>query len=113
MVQAQLGDKAGADQELQAFLKAHKVSGPNEWPAKIAAFFFGQLSEEDFLVAAQTSPAATQGNLCEAWYYAGKKRLIAGDKESAKTYFTECVGTKKSTFLEYRAARMELQSPGE
>jgi tetratricopeptide (TPR) repeat protein len=114
MVREQLGDNAKADQELAKFVQAQKPGGPNDWPAKIAAFLLNQMSEADFLAAADMSDAtARAGNQCEAWYYAGKKRQIAGDSQTAADYFAKCVAKKETNFVEDRCAQLELKALGQ
>jgi tetratricopeptide (TPR) repeat protein len=109
MVEGQLGEKVKADGQLQRFLAAHKTSQPTEWPAKIGAFLLDQLSETELVAAAQASdPAVRSGNVCEAWYYAGKKQLIAGDKQAAAKDFQQCIDTNMTAVAEYQIAKIEL-----
>lgn len=49
---------------------------------------------------------------CEAWYYAGMKRLLAGDKKTAADYLNKCLGTREKNFDEYILAQAELKSLG-
>ena len=111
MVQTELGQKAQADRELADFVKSRPPVAPTDWPPKIAAFFLGHVSEGDFLAAADASdPKERTGDQCEAWFYAGKKRLIAGDTKTAAEDFRKCAATNQTDFAEYQTALIELQS---
>jgi lipoprotein NlpI len=71
----------------------------------------GKLAENDLIASASaTDPVRNQEQLCECWYYAGMKRLLAGDKSTAKDDFNKCVATKRVTFAEYELAKAELAS---
>ena len=76
-------------------------------------FLLYQISESDLLVGA-TSPDVEKDRAqhCEAWYYAGMKRLLAGDKKTAADCFDKCLGTQENTFDEYMLAKAELKSLG-
>ena len=47
---------------------------------------------------------------CEAYFYAGTKRLIDGDKKTAQDYFEKCVATGLKNFSEYDCAAAELKA---
>ncbi len=110
MTRVQLGDKEAADRDLAAYQKMRDVKDPHEWHAALIAFFLGQLKEPDLLAAAEASDASSRsGNLCEAWYYAGKIRSIAGDDKTAAEYFAKCIATGQQNYDEYNMAQVELQ----
>ncbi len=46
---------------------------------------------------------------CEAFFYAGSKRLTEGDKIAATAYFGKCLATEEKTFIEYKSAGAELK----
>jgi lipoprotein NlpI len=79
--------------------------------SKIARFLLDQISETEFLAGAVSSDVERdRAQHCEAWYYAGMKRLFAGDKKAAADCFDKCLGTQENTFDEYLLARAELKS---
>ena len=82
-----------------------------DWTAQIGRFLLDQISESDFLDGA-TSPDTEKDRAqhCEAWYYAGMKSLLAGDKKTAGDYFNKCVGTREKNLYEYILAQAELKS---
>jgi hypothetical protein len=109
IAQSRLGQKDQADRDLSAYVKGLPASGQNPWPPTTASFFLGNTSEADYLAkAAASDPKERDGNLCEAWYYAGQSRLIAGDKTKAKEYFEKCEQTNQTGFFESMAAHAEL-----
>jgi hypothetical protein len=45
----------------------------------VAAYLLGSLSEADlFTAAASADPKTDRGQHCEAWFYVGMKKLLAG-----------------------------------
>ena len=55
-----------------------------DWISRIGRFLLDQISEFDFLGGATSSDMEkNRAQHCEAWYYAGMKRLLAGDKNTA------------------------------
>ena len=69
------------------------------------------MTEGDYLSVTSSPDAKTdQAQHCEAWYFAGMKRLLMGDKATAYDYFRRCLATGKSDFCEYILAQAELQS---
>jgi lipoprotein NlpI len=69
----------------------------------------GQLSESEFLKAANNdSPKKDKEQHCEAYYYAGERRVVDGDVVSALGLFQKCIETGEKTFQEFRSARSEL-----
>jgi lipoprotein NlpI len=53
------------------------------------------------------------GRACEAWFYAGIKRLAAGDKRTAIELFKKCLATDQKTFVEFGLAATELNMLGD
>jgi len=47
---------------------------------------------------------------CQAWFYAGMKRLLAGDKTTAIGCFRSCIETKQKNLAEYQFAQAELKT---
>ena len=110
LIRAQSGEKEAATQELVNYLNHRKAGKHGDWPLKVGRFLAGQLSESDFLKAAASTNAQTdQEQHCEAYFYAGSKRLIEGDKTTATDYFKKCLATDLKHFEEYQSAEAELQ----
>jgi len=106
LIRARLGERDAATRELAQFLKGRKA---DDWPRKIMRFLIGELPEAEFLKAAESENAKTDGERkCEATFYVGSRSLIDGDKDKAKEYFQQCLDTGVKTFAEYRSASAEL-----
>jgi tetratricopeptide (TPR) repeat protein len=100
------------DQELSDALENSWNNSADDFTAKTAAFLLGRVTESDYLTAASSTDAnvdATQH--CQAYYFAGMKRLLMGDSGTASDYFQKCLATGKKDFCEYILAQAELRSP--
>ncbi len=95
IIQSLQGNKAAADQELAAYLTRKPLMYLDEWIPQVANFFLGKISEEEFLKTASLPDPKDQGRGWEGWYYAGCKRLVAGDHTTADEYFRKCAAMKK------------------
>ena len=105
-----LGQIKAANQQLSEYLQSVPSEPIYEWTNTIAKFLLDKISEDDLLKASEKGEAVTQkGQRCEAWYYAGVKKLAAGDTKAAKERFQKCVDTKMDAFAEYDAATVELK----
>jgi len=79
--------------------------------SKIGRLLTGQMTETDFLKAATDANAQIdREQRCEAYFYAGSKRLIENDPAAAKDYFQQCLAMDVKTFEEYQSAVAELKS---
>jgi tetratricopeptide (TPR) repeat protein len=107
LARAQLGERDAAAAELKAFADGRKKK--DDWYSKVAAFLTGQMNEDTFLAAAKTdNPNRTREQECEASWYAGAMRLVAGDAAGAKPLLEKCVATDVRNFMEYESAKMAL-----
>jgi len=111
LIRARLGDPASATRELQTYLQSRKPRNSNDWPLQIARFLAGGLSEPELLHAAENPDQKKNDDChCEAWFYAGSKRLIDGDPVTAADDFNKCLATGVKNFDEYLTASAELKS---
>lgn len=106
--------KGTADQDLSTALQNEWNSPPEEFSSKIANFLLGHIHEDD-LIANAASPDASREpeQYCKAWYFAGIKRLFAGDTKTAVTYFQKSVATNQKEFCEHIFAQTELVALGQ
>jgi tetratricopeptide (TPR) repeat protein len=104
---------AQADEELIAALARGWNSPPEEWVTQVARFLLGQ-EDEAALFDAVHSPLAEneREQLCEAWYFAGLKRLSGGDRAAAIADFQKCLATGRRDSVQYMLAQAELHPPG-
>ena len=98
-----------ADRELTDYMRKMWPVMEEKWSGQVAGFLLGKVKEDAFLSAANASDAnKDRGQHCEAFYYAGMVRLLAGDKDAAAEDFRRCLATGKQTFTEYQFAKAEL-----
>jgi tetratricopeptide (TPR) repeat protein len=108
-VRLQRGDEA--NHQLTLYLQGRKQPPLEPWVFKIGNFLLGKSTETDLVESASASdPDRTQEQLCEAWYYAGMKRLLSGDKNRAADAFRHCMETNRTRFVEYVLGKSELAS---
>jgi lipoprotein NlpI len=108
-LRVRLGERPAADAELADYFKSRAPTVEGEWARTISNFLLGSVPEGEFLAAAQqgTDALKVQGQVCEAWYYSGLKRLLAGDRSTAADYFRRCLATDLSYFIEDALAEHE------
>lgn len=92
-----------------AGLKVAVKALPDGWKKTVGAFLLGDLSEKDFLAAADQGDASkTAQQKCEALYYAGMARFFKFDMAGAKELLTKCTELKLTDNIEDMLARGEL-----
>ncbi len=113
LIRARLGETGAANKELADYMGKRPATAAGDWVSKVGGHLLGTIPEADLLAAA-VSPDAQKdsGQHCEAWFYAGMKRLLAGDKETAADYFHKCLATGQKSFSEYQMAASELKALG-
>jgi lipoprotein NlpI len=110
LIRARKGELAAADQELGAWFGPGKKPKANRWERTIAAFLLGHMSEAEFLDVGRRGHDS--GRQCEAWFYAGMKRLLSGDAATARDDFQKCLATGRKDYDEYNFAAAELRMVG-
>lgn len=110
---SRLGRTVPATDELREYLAKSDVSNSNDWPGQVCRFLAGLMTEENFLAAAESPDIKRdQDQHCEAYFYIGSKRQIAGDKAGAIDCFKKCLDTGVQNFAEYQSAKAELRVLG-
>ncbi len=110
-----MGQPDEATAELKEYFQNRKTGKPDDWPAEISKFLAGQASESELFKRAQDEKAPPgDPQRCEAFYYAGVKRLMSGDKGAAREDFQKCLATNLKDFTEYQSAadRIDLAQIG-
>jgi tetratricopeptide (TPR) repeat protein len=114
LISTEQNPRGNADAELSTSLQNDWNSPPEDLTSKIAAFLLGHIREGDLIAnAASPDPRRQPGQYCKVWYFAGMKRLLAGDMTTAITDFQKCVATDQKDFCEYIFAQAELQALGQ
>src|SRR6266446_5748881 len=113
LIRARLGETEPASKELSTYLDKRQKATTSDWFSKVAGHLLGKVSEAD-LFGAAASPDAKKdsGQHCEAWFYAGMKKLFSGDKKTAADYFHKCLATEQKDFTEFQLAQSELKALG-
>ncbi len=110
LVRARLGEAEAASKELSTYLENRKTGKPDDWESNIMRFLTGQTTEAALYSAAAHKDTWKEAlQYCEAYFYAGSKRLIGGDKSVAGDYFQKCIATDIKECMEYRSAVAELK----
>ena len=113
LIRNRLGEAETASKELSAYLDKRPKATASDWFSKLAEHLLGKLSETELFAAAKSSDAQTdRGQHCEAWFYAGMKKLFSGDKKTAADYFHKCLATEQKDFIEFQLAQSELKETG-
>lgn len=95
--------------DARADLAAASAKWNPGWPKFIAALLLGEMTEDElFALAADGTPQHVRESQCEAYYYAGMRRLLAGDQAGATRWFEKSVSTRVIEFKEFTWARAEL-----
>lgn len=115
LIRARQGEIGAATQELLKYLKFRTSGKPDDWPATILLMLAGQLPEAKFLKDAEDAYAASgKGKvdrivLCEAYFYAGSRRLVTDDKAGAKSELEKCLVLDLKDSSDYISAAAELK----
>jgi lipoprotein NlpI len=113
LLRVRQGHPAEANGELATCLGKRGDASPGDWSSKIAGLLLDKVTEADFFAVASSPETETdRGQHCEGWYYAGMKRLLAGDKKTGGDYFRKCIATEEFGFTEYLLAQVELKTLG-
>ena len=85
------------------------------WPGPVVSLFLGQATAREVLLAAE-DPFLDEGSqreqLCEAYFYLGEYLLLRGQRNEAAGMFRKALATGAKDFVEYDAAKVELERLG-
>jgi lipoprotein NlpI len=110
LIRARSGEMALATAELKTYLQNRKAKKPADWPINVANYLTGDLSEPDLFKSAENPDKRKDaGQHCEAYFFAGTKRLIKGDISTATNFFWKCLATNMKHYQDYRSAVAELK----
>jgi tetratricopeptide (TPR) repeat protein len=92
MIRARQGERDAATKELADYVKARSWGKPDDWFSRKALFLCGQLSEADFFKSSESGEPKPESNRKgDAYFLAGTRQLVDGNKEKAREYFQKCV----------------------
>jgi lipoprotein NlpI len=82
---------------------------PSQWPGPALMLLLGQATPEEMLAGAWSFDRKAEVlNLCEAYFFLGQYRLLAGDRDGARRAFQDAVATGAKHYLEYSSSKIEL-----
>jgi lipoprotein NlpI len=103
---ARAGDAGAAITSVEPVVK--KTVPSADWVMALAQFLQGSLDEAALREAAKVGPeGGLAARTCEAEYFIGQKKLIAGDMAGAAENFKQAVATGANLMSAHRAARYE------
>jgi len=109
LIHARTGQTDAANKELVDYLQQRANTA--DWFSTVASYLLGRKSDADLLAAAKSSDKKKEnGQLCEAWFYIGMKKVIGGDKSGAQDCFNKSLATDQKDYAEYHFARTELKA---
>ncbi len=82
-----------------------------QWSRQIAAFYLGQISEQQLLTLASspvTDPKQLAEQLCEVYFYLAKWHALQNNPTKAIEYYKKTLATNIYEFVEHRYARLEM-----
>ena len=89
--------------------RLHDVDA-ERWPAMVAHHFLGRVTAEEVLAEIDSAaPAERVERRCEAYFYLGSARLIAGDRQAAARLYRDAIATDIRRFVEYIGATVDLE----
>jgi len=110
VLRTRLNQRVPADQELADYLDRRQSGPPDAWFEKVADHVLGKIGESVLFAGADSTDAETKkSQLGDAYYFAGMKRLFAGEEAVAADYFHKCLAAEDRTYVEYLFASTELQ----
>jgi len=113
VIESKRGEMARATTELSPYLQPGSTALAGTWGWQIANFLAGQTDEPRFLALARSFQVKKdRGQVAQAYYYAGLKRELAGNKIEAATFFRRCRETGTPSLHEFILARAETKPTG-
>jgi lipoprotein NlpI len=116
LIDTQQNPSGDADAQLSRALLNDWNTPPEDLTSKIADFLLGHIRESELIAdAAAASPDPTRAppQYCKVWYFAGMKRLLAGDMKIAIADFNKSLATNQNTLCEYLFSQSELRALGQ
>ena len=113
LLECRLGQTNEAQTELAAYISSIPAAKASDWKTVVAQFLAGKLSETQLLSQATTTakrPTDIPKHLCEAYYYAAMKCLLAGDKAGAVARLQKSLATTEDNSYQFLNARSQLQA---
>jgi len=109
LIRARTGQMDAANKELVDYLQQRGNTA--DWFSTVTNTVLGRISDANLLAAAKSADKTKEsGQLCEAWFYIGMKKLLGGDNSGAQDCFNKSLATNQKDYTEYYFARAELKA---
>jgi lipoprotein NlpI len=82
------------------------------WPKPLVLFYLNRLGADAVLAEARAEPARAAERLCEAHFFLGQERLLAGETAAAIAAFRRGAEVCPRDIVEHQAIRVELNRLG-
>lgn len=102
-----LGQKAPADAKFAADLAIPKEK--REWPDQVLVYLADKQSEQELRATINKDPKAADAQICEAEFFVGQRKLLAGQKDAAKVHFAAALKAKTTQLAAYRGAKLAVK----
>ena len=84
--------------------------GKREWGDALLIYLADKLSEPDLRKVINTTDAkSADAQICEAEFFIGQRKLIAGQKDAAKAHFAAALKSKSTQLSAYRGAKFAVK----
>lgn len=103
-----LGQKAQADAKFAADLAIPQAK--REWSDQLLVYLGDKQSELDLRKSINNrDPKAADAQSCEAEFFIGQRKFVAGQKDAAKFHFAAALRTKSTQLSAYRGAKLAVK----
>ena len=103
-----LGQKQQADAKFAADLTIAKEK--REWPDQLLIYLGDKQSEQDLRKSINNQDAkAADAQICEAEFFVGQRKFVAGQKDAAKVHFAAALKSKSTQLSAYRGAKLAVK----
>lgn len=102
-----LNQKPQADAKFAADLAIPQAK--REWPDQLLIYLADKQSEQDLRKSINKDPKAADAQTCEAEFFIGQRKFVAGQKDAAKVHFAAALKTKSTQLSSYRGAKLAVK----
>jgi tetratricopeptide (TPR) repeat protein len=99
------GDAAGAATAVEPVVSKTVTAAP--WTLLVCQYLMGGADEAALRAGVVPGTPGDSARLCEAEFFVGQKRVIAGEADAAKECFEKAIATKANLMAAFRGARFE------
>jgi tetratricopeptide (TPR) repeat protein len=109
IIENENGQHDAATKDLSDVLAKPGLVKPDSWTAQVGNFLLGKITQDQLIAkAGESNPAVVNERFCEAWYYTGVVKRLAGDTKGARDCFTKAISTGAKGAEEYIEANREI-----